>query len=346
VAVLLPFLSPVILAVVFAAILLPVVDRLARHGWPRALSASLLCLAVPAVLVLIVLLVVRGLTGEDERLRETVEEAGRWLNEQYGFDPSGLLDAAQRREVLLGLTTGLVQGAAALFALALSVLIGVYVLFFILKDAPRFADSAAERLPLPGDAVRGMLRFAREGISKYMVGTTAIAVIDTIAITLGAAVLRLPLLGVLALVTFVAAYVPYLGAWVSGALAVIVALGAGGVDAAVWMLVIVLITQNLIEGVARPLAFGVVLKMHPLVVMAVSAIGAAVGGIMGVFLAPPLTAIAIHWTRTIREARLARRQPASPPVLPVDHGAAPAPAPAPAPVDHEVSGDESGMLHR
>ena len=137
-------------------------------------------------------------------------------------------------------------------------------------------------------------------LRRYLVGTTVVAAVDAVVITLAAALLRLPLLLVIALVTFATAYVPYLGAWLSGIFVVVIALGSGGVETAIWMLVIVLITQNLLEAVLRPLAFGAALDLHPLTILAATVVGALVGGVVGVFVGPPLAAIAASWRRTLR----------------------------------------------
>jgi predicted PurR-regulated permease PerM len=75
------------------------------------------------------------------------------------------------------------------------------------------------------------------------------------------------------------------------------------VPAALWMLAVVLVTQNLIEGLARPLAFGAALDMHPLAILAVTVAGGIIGGILGVFIAVPLAAIVISWRRTLRTLR-------------------------------------------
>jgi predicted PurR-regulated permease PerM len=303
IALLLPVLAPVVMAVVIAAVLLPLVEWLSRRGMPRAASAGLATLLVPAILGVVTVLVVRGVRGEGGNVRATMEEAGRQLRAETGADPiSGLLDA-DKRDFVLGLVTGVVDGVAAAISWGFGLLIGLYVLFFLLKDAPRFAAYAEARLPLPGVATREMLGVGRRNLSRYIVGTTAIAVMDAVAIALGAVVLDLPLIAVIALVTFVAAYVPYLGAWVSGAFAVVIALGAGGVDTALWMLVIVLFTQNIMEGLARPFAFGVALDMHPLAVMGVTAVGAALGGFLGVFIAPPAAAIAVAWYKIAKSAQ-------------------------------------------
>jgi predicted PurR-regulated permease PerM len=148
-----------------------------------------------------------------------------------------------------------------------------------------------------------MLADAGVRLRRYVVGTTFVAALDAVVIGLAAVILRLPLVVVIVLVTFATAYVPYLGAWLSAIFTVVVALGVGGVDTALWMLAVVLVTQNVLEGVVRPLAFGAALDMHPLAILAVTVVGGILGGVVGVFIAPPLAAIIMSWRRTLTARR-------------------------------------------
>jgi predicted PurR-regulated permease PerM len=300
--VLLPILMPVILAVVLLAVLQPVVDWLGGHRVRRGLAAVIGALAVPVSGIALTVVVLLALRGQGGQWRQAAEAAGQRLRSGTGVDPvAPLLDASQRPELLLGLGGLALRGTAAAVALLFGMLVGIYILYFLLKDGPRLADAMVARLPLPAPTVREMLRDAGFRLRRYVVGTTVVAAMDAVVITLAAAVLRLPLLLVIALVTFVAAYVPYLGAWLSGIFVVVVALGSGGVDTALWMVLIVLVTQNLLEGVVRPFAFGAALDMHPLTVLAATVVGGLLGGVAGVFIGPPLVAIAVAWRGIVRD---------------------------------------------
>jgi putative heme transporter len=301
---LLPFLTPPVIAIVLVAVLLPVVDRLARRGVSRGAGAALATLLVPAGLAVLTIIVLRGLRGQGAEWKATVAKAGDQLRDNLGADPvSGLAGATDDPKLLLGVASVLTSSASALVGLALGAMFALYILLYLLKDAHSIADGIVTRVRLPRETTRQMLTDARRGLSRYVVGTTVVAALDAAVITLGAVVLDLPLLLPIALVTFVGAYVPYLGAWVSAAFAVVVALGAGGIDTGLWMLAIVLVTQNILEGLLRPYAFGVALDMHPLTVMGATVIGSIVAGLVGVFIAPAVAAIAISWVRTIRAGR-------------------------------------------
>jgi predicted PurR-regulated permease PerM len=304
ISVVLPYAAPVIFAVVLAAVLQPWAEWLCRHRIPRAGAAVIATLIVPAAVCVLIVVVVIGLRGQSAVWAQTAQAAAERLRSGTGTDPlTPLVDAAQHREILLGLAGFLITGAAAVAGLAFTALIALYILFFLLLDGPRFGAGIIRRVSVPAATTRVMLADAGVRLRRYVVGTTAVAAMDAVVIGLAAVVLRLPLVGVIVLVTFAAAYVPYLGAWLSAIFTVVVALGAGGVDTALWMLAIVLVTQNVLEGLVRPLAFGAALDMHPLAILAATVAGGILGGIVGVFIAPPLAAIIISWRRTLTTQR-------------------------------------------
>ena len=304
VSVVLPYLAPVIFALILAAVLQPWVEWMCRHRLPPAAAVSIAVVAVPVVVCAIVAVVVIGLQGQSAVWAQTAQAASDRLHSATGVDPlTPLVDGSQRREILLGLAGTAITGAAAVVALVFGALIALYILFFLLIDGRRFGAGIERRVSLPGATTRLMLADAGDRLRRYVVGTTFVATLDAVVIGLAAAVLRLPLVFVIMLVTFTTAYVPYLGAWLSAIFTVLVALGAGGVQAALWMLAVVLVTQNVFEGLARPLVFGAALDMHPLAILAVTVAGGIIGGILGVFIAVPLAAIVVSWRRTLRSLR-------------------------------------------
>ena len=107
-------------------------------------------------------------------------------------------------------------------------------------------------------------------------------------------VLGVPLARTIALVSFVTSYVPYLGAFVAGAFAVLIAYGSGGLGVALAMLAIVLLANNTIQNLVEPFAFGARLRLHPLAVLLTVTTAAMLFGVMGAILAAPLTSAAVN----------------------------------------------------
>jgi predicted PurR-regulated permease PerM len=149
--------------------------------------------------------------------------------------------------------------------------------------------------------LEAMARRAFEAVEGFMRGTTLIALIDAVCITVGLLVLDVPGAVGLGALVFVGAYVPYLGAFISGAVAVLVALADRGFVIALWALGIVLAVQVLEGHVLQPVIQSRTVQMHPAVVLLAITAGASVAGILGMLLAVPLTAAAFAIVHELRE---------------------------------------------
>jgi putative heme transporter len=127
-----------------------------------------------------------------------------------------------------------------------------------------------------------------------------IAAFNGVVIGLTAWVVGVALAGTIAVVTFVGAYVPFVGAWVAGALAVFIALGAEGTDAALIMAVVSLLANSVLQQVIQTFVMGATLSLNPLVVLVVTIGAGALFGMVGLTLAAPLTSAAVHIANELR----------------------------------------------
>jgi putative heme transporter len=135
---------------------------------------------------------------------------------------------------------------------------------------------------------------------------------NSAVVGLGAVVLGVPLALPIAIVTFVTSYIPFFGAFFAGAFAVLIALGAQSVSVALAMLTITLLTNNTLQNLLEPVAFGRTLRLHPLVVMLVTTAGTLLFGVLGATLAAPVTAVALRTVGLLRDAGIfVQRTPAS-----------------------------------
>ena len=116
--------------------------------------------------------------------------------------------------------------------------------------------------------------------------------IVSLFIGVAALLLGLPLVFTIVVVNFIGGYIPYIGAFLGGGLAVIIALGDGGLPEAAIMLVVVLAANLALENFVEPKVMGRTLDIHPLVVLVVTALGGLLGGIVGLILAVPAWVIA------------------------------------------------------
>ena len=145
----------------------------------------------------------------------------------------------------------------------------------------------------------------------YFRGVTIIGAFNGIVVGLAALLLGVPLAGTIAVVTFICAYVPYIGAFVAGAFAVLIALGAQGTTTAFIMLLVVLLANGLLQNILQPFVMGSALELHPLVVLVVTIAAGCILGMLGLMLAAPLTSAAVHVSRELGRARAVTDDPGS-----------------------------------
>ena len=150
----------------------------------------------------------------------------------------------------------------------------------------RFAPEHRQRVAAGGSA-------AWTAGSGYIRGIALVALIDTAVITLGMILIGTPHVGTLALLSFVALFIPILGAWVSGAVIVLTTLGAVGPEAAVAMTVVILVAQQLDSMFVTPLVYQQTVNLNPIVTLTAVIVGSQIFGIIGAFLAVPT--VAISW---------------------------------------------------
>ena len=135
--------------------------------------------------------------------------------------------------------------------------------------------------------------------------------------------------GTIAAVTFLGGFIPYLGAWAAGAFAVLIALGSSGPETAGALAVIVLLANGALQQMVQPVAYGATLGIHPLAVLIVTIAGGSMFGAIGLILAAPLTAAAVHISADLARARAeheAEQEAGPEPAGPTEPGASPSSA--------------------
>jgi putative heme transporter len=322
---------PVITAAVIAAVASPVVGLLARHGLNRGLAAGLLLISLVALGAGVVYIVVAGITSETDDLSGHLSDAKNtiqgWL-EDLGVDPSKANDATNDASssattsvstLLHGIADGVKELSSLVFFLAMTTL----SLFFLLKDGPTIRAWGERRLGVPMSLAHTMTGRVLQSLRGYFFGVTIVAAFNAVVVGVGAVILGVPLAATIAAITFLAAYIPYLGAWTAGAFSVLIALGGAGTDAAIGMIVIQLLANGLLQQLVQPIAYGAALGIHPLAVLVVTIAGGCLFGAVGLILAAPLTSAITRISADVAHARGESRDDAAP-----GPGAAPATSPA------------------
>ncbi|MGW2209407.1 AI-2E family transporter [Streptomyces sp. NPDC001781] len=299
--------TPVLLALLGTALLGPLYRWLLRMRLNASLAAALTCVAVVAVVGGAVYIVVAALVDTGDEIVASLRQAARAVARHFGAAGTGLDDLAGNARELLGKFGGtavsnVISGVSVVGETIAIAVLALLLVFFFLRDSPRALRSLRGFAPAgTADVVEAMARRAFEAVEGFMRGTTIIALIDAVCITVGLLVLRVPGAVGLGALVFVAAYIPYLGAFLSGAVAVLVALADRGLVIALWALGVVLAVQVLEGHVLQPAIQSRTVQMHPAVVMLTITAGASVAGILGMLLAVPLTAAVFGVVQELRE---------------------------------------------
>jgi putative heme transporter len=292
---------PLIIALFPAALLAPVADWLKEHRVPAA-AASLLCiLGSLALLAGVVALLVPVVAGQ---VPDLVDSFGEGVGEFEQFlqdgplpiEVEGVDELIERgREQLTEANGELAGGAmsAATTAMegAIGIVFGLVVLFFYLKDGPRIASGIRDTFP------RQMRPHVHEvggrvwwTLGSYFRGQLLVALVDAIFIGIGLLLLGVPLALPLAVLVFFGGLFPIVGAFVSGGVAVLVALADGGFGVALAVLALIVVVQQLESNVLEPIILSRAISLHPLMVLVAITAGAVTLGILGAFLAVPVAA--------------------------------------------------------
>ncbi|MFJ2894125.1 AI-2E family transporter [Streptomyces sp. NPDC087218] len=302
--------TPVLLALLGTALLGPVDRRLTAAGLKRSLSAGLTCVLLVAVVGGAGYIVVTALVDTGDQIVRSLKDAGQWIIDHFGIggatDANDLVANARKIVEKFGASAagGILSGLSLVGSLVATAVLALLLTFFFLRDSDRAASLAHAIAPRgTGDLIEAMGRRAFEAVEGFMRGTTFIALIDAVCITVGLLILRVPGAVGLGALVFVGAYIPYLGAFISGAVAVLVALADRGLVIALWALGVVLAVQVLEGHVLQPVIQSRTVQMHPAMVMIAITAGASVAGLLGMLLAVPLCAAAFGVIGELRGGR-------------------------------------------
>jgi predicted PurR-regulated permease PerM len=293
--------GPMVCALIVAVVTMPVVRLLDRH-MPRALAAALVLVAVAAIAVLIVVIVVAGITGQSAdiaaQVSAGVDKVQGWLKSS-GVDSSSASGAANAAKTaaphaISTLVHGIFHGIRGLASVLFGLSFAALGTFFLLKDGPRMRTWVDGHVGLPESIARTISSSVITSLRGYFRGVTLVAAFNGVVVGLAALLLDVPLAGTIAVVTFVTAYVPYIGAFVAGTFAVLIALGAQGTGVAIAMLVVVLLANGLLQNLVQPFAMGSALHLSPLVVLVVTIGAGCLFGMLGLVLAAPLVSAAVR----------------------------------------------------
>lgn len=293
---------PIILAVLASTLLVPVVRWLKAHRVPDAAAAAGAMLGTFLVLALVVAAVAPSVADQFDELRPRAEDGLREATDVLAKPPFNVSETELRDTVDEGitrlrensgpLTKGVQSGAVLLGEIITGLIITVLLTFFLLKDGERMwgyvLSLVGRRGRRDADEVGARVYSA---LSGYVRGIALVGLVDAILIGLALLIIGVPLVVPLMVITFFAAFVPLIGAFVAGLVAVLIALVSGGVVDALLVLAAVVLVQQVEGHLLYPLLMGRTVNLHPAVILVALGAGGILAGIVGVFLAVPVAGI-------------------------------------------------------
>ncbi|MFD4113811.1 AI-2E family transporter [Streptomyces niveus] len=328
---------PLIVGLLLTTLTWPLARFLRRHGWPPALAASVVMVLFLAAAVGVAALIAVPVASQSGELATGVADGIDKVREWAAGPPlnidddeiTGALDSGMARlqDSVGSMVTTVVTGVSTVVNGVVTAVLALFLMFFFLKDGPKFLPWLARQLPgrlatdIPVVAARSW-----DTLGAFVRSQAFVGLLDAVFIGLGLWIVDVPLVLPLAVLTFVSAFVPVVGALFAGLVAVLIALVSNGPTDALIVLAVIIVVQQLEGNVFQPMIQSRGLGLHAGVILLAVTLGASLAGIVGSLLAVPIAAlIAVVWNY-VRE-QLTDPEPDPEP----DPAADPAPDPAPAP---------------
>lgn len=291
---------PVLIALILAAAASPLVMWMRRRGVGRMLSTWITLLGGIFLFGGIVTAIVFAVRDQWSELSSSAVEGFEQLKsfaldgplpiDQHAIDEAWNAVVDFFTSASFGL--GAIQGVSAAAQVVTGLLLGVVILFFFLKDGDQIWEFFLR--PLHGERLDRGHRIgstAVQTLGGYVRGTATIAAVDAVGIGVGLLILQVPLALPLAVIVFLGAFIPLVGATVAGILAALVALVTNGWVVALIVLGIVVLVNQLEGNLLQPVVMAQSLKIHPLVILVALTAGTILGGIVGAVLSVPIAAV-------------------------------------------------------
>ncbi len=303
---------PVIAAMLLTALLQPVASRLRQRGFPPVLATWCVLLIALVVIAGAMTLIVNQIADQYQTLFNEVQRTIGHLEHSLARAPFHLNPArlqalsksmlkyiSQHKSVVAGTV---LTGGKYLTEFLADVILTLFIAFFLLKDGAQIwawlIHPMSSRSQWRADQAGNQ---AWRALVYYMRGATVVAAIHAVLLGLALWLLGVPLLVPLVVLIFLAAYVPLVGILVAGGLAVLVALATKGWVAAVILLGVLVVENQIEDHLLQPLVIGRIIKLHPLAIILALAVGGIIAGIAGAIIAVPVAAVITYAWPALRE---------------------------------------------
>ncbi|MET9329382.1 AI-2E family transporter [Tsukamurella sp. NPDC003166] len=294
-------LLPVLLAILLCTVLWPPVRWLRGKGLPPALATALVLLLSLGLLGGVIGAIAPSIGGQSKEIADRAVEGVGKVQKWAQGPPLNLQDeqiskfvtsiTKKLQESAETIASGVFTGVSAAGSFVVAIVMVAMLTFFFLKDGDKFMPWLRRHSGTPvSEHFAELLSRIWTTLGGFIRTQALVSFIDALFIGLGLVILQVPLAGALAVITFLGGFVPIVGAFVAGALAVIVALVTNGFGTALAVLAVVIAVQQLEGNVLSPILQSRSMQLHPAIVLLAIAFGSTQFGIIGAFLAVPVAA--------------------------------------------------------
>ena len=304
--------NSLVVSLLLAILSRPLVDWLEGHKISRNLGSILTIILILLGLIGLVVIMARGVTQQGSEITAQIQVGWiglqDWLSEYNVQLPS--MDAVMKTlqgslQIIFEGVFGFVGSTVStIFEVVVGLYFTIFILFFLLRDIYEIEAWIARQIGHEQEVGASIVQDAGRTVRVYFRGTALTALITSLVVAIPLIVLKVPLVGSILILYFVTSFIPYIGAWIAGAFAVLIALGSGGIVTAWIILTAVIISNGAIQSAVSSWALGSMLKLHPLLIFLVTIIAGMVGGVLLMILAVPLTALLIQIAKRLRQERL------------------------------------------
>ncbi|WP_067694921.1 AI-2E family transporter [Nocardia jejuensis] len=293
---------PLSIALLGAALLAPLVDMMQRLGVPRSLGVFVALMGSLGLLAGIMTFVVEqfvvGVPQLSDEFKDSVHKIQDWLingplhlsTEQIRTAGDNILKTVESNQD--SLTSGALTTATVIGEFFTGTFLTLFILIFFLYGGDQIWTFITRIVPTPQrEKVRTAGRLGFGTLTGFVRATVLVAGVDAIGIGAGLAILNVPLALPLASLVFIGAFIPIIGSFLAGSVAVFIALMTKGFVTALIVLGITVAVMQLEGHVLQPLLMGRAVRIHPLAVVLAIAVGVVLAGIAGGLLAVPFVAV-------------------------------------------------------
>nr|WP_245802307.1 AI-2E family transporter [Corynebacterium pacaense] len=301
-------LLPVLLALLVSTVLWPPVKWMRAHGVPAALAALLTIVGFFAIIGGIFTAMAPSVASQTEELVDQATEGLNSLSDWIQGPPLNI-DVGQFDQAINDITSllqdqsttiasGVFSGLSTASSVVVTLVVMLVLTFFFLKDGTKFLPWMRKFTgENAGWHLTEVLTRTWNTLAGFIRAQAIVSLVDAVFIGLGLLVLGVPMALALAVITFFAGFIPIIGAFTAGALAVVIALVTNGITNALLVLALIILVQQIEGNVLSPFLQSKAMNLHAAIVLLSVTVGGTLFNIIGAFLAVPVAATIAVWIR-------------------------------------------------